>query len=82
MAGNTPFADQAALALDNLNAVAKASRLSLKHAVEVHPDIRNLRDREAFDQVYANYIGDPPPARTLVQFTFFDIEVDAILLCQ
>lgn len=36
----------------------------------------------SIDAIYKEYVGDPLPARTLVQSNFagFDIEVDAVLV--
>jgi 2-iminobutanoate/2-iminopropanoate deaminase len=78
---DAPFTEQARLALDNLEAVARATGLSLRHAVKITVYLRSLSDISAFNEVFAEYIGDPPPARTLIQsnFTDFDIEIDAIL---
>jgi enamine deaminase RidA (YjgF/YER057c/UK114 family) len=79
-----PFERQARLALDNLDEIAHASGLSLMNAVKVDVFLRDLADRAAFDAIYATYIGEPAPARTLVQsnFTEFDVEVSAVLLDQ
>lgn len=79
-----PFEQQARLALDNLEAITRAVGLSLRDAVKVDVFLRDLKDRAAFDAIYANYIGETPPARTLVQSNFneFDVEVSAVLLDQ
>jgi 2-iminobutanoate/2-iminopropanoate deaminase len=79
--GDKPFDEQARLTLQNLEAAANAAGLSLKDAVKVNVFLKRPSDAQAFDAVYAMYVGDPPPARTLVQSTFidFDIEIDAIL---
>lgn len=79
---DAPFDDQIRQTLDNIEAIARAAGLSLRDAVKVNVFLRNLKDKVVFDTVYAEYVGDPFPARTLTQSTFsdFDIEVDAILL--
>jgi reactive intermediate/imine deaminase len=80
--GAVPFAEQATRTLDNLLAVTEAAEYDLKkHAVKVTVYLKNLDDRIAFDAIFARYVGDIPPARTIVQSNFvdFDIEVDAIL---
>jgi 2-iminobutanoate/2-iminopropanoate deaminase len=79
-----PFEQQARLALDNLEAITRAVGLSLRDAVKVDVFLWDLKDRAAFDAIYANYIGETPPARTLVQSNFneFDVEVSAVLLDQ
>ncbi|HEX7891681.1 MAG TPA: RidA family protein [Ramlibacter sp.] len=82
--GDKPFAFQAKMALDNLEAAAQAAGLSLKDAVKVTVLLKNPADAKEFDRIYAPYVSDPPPARTLSQSNFigFDIEVDAILLAR
>lgn len=80
--GDKPFAFQARMALDNLEAAAQAAGLSLKDAVRVGVFLKNPADAKEFDAIYAEYVGDPLPARTLTQSSLvgFDIEVDAVLL--
>jgi 2-iminobutanoate/2-iminopropanoate deaminase len=76
-----PFGMQARRALDNLEAVAKSGNLSLGNAVKVTVYLRNLSNAAAFDEIYRSYISEPWPARTLVQSSFidFELEIDAIL---
>jgi enamine deaminase RidA (YjgF/YER057c/UK114 family) len=80
--GDKPFAVQARMAMDNLEAAANAAGLSLKDAVRVGVFLRNPADAKEFDAIYREYVGDPLPARTLTQSNFagFDIEVDAVLV--
>lgn len=82
--GDQPFAVQARMTMDNLEAAANAAGLSLKDAVKVSVFLKNPSDAKAFDAIYAEYVGTPPPARTLTQSNLvgFDIEVDAVLLAQ
>jgi 2-iminobutanoate/2-iminopropanoate deaminase len=80
--GDKPFADQARLVLDNLEAAANAAGLSLKtDAVRVGVFLRDPANAQEFDAIYREYIAEPWPVRTLVQSSFiaFDIEVDAVL---
>ena len=79
--GDKPFAVQARMALDNLEAAANAAGLSLKDAVRVGVFLRNPADAKEFDAIYREYVSEPFPVRTLTQANFagFDIEVDAIL---
>ena len=79
--GDKPFAVQARMALDNLEAAANAAGLSLKDAVRVGVFLRNPSDAKEFDAIYREYVTEPYPVRTLTQSNFagFDIEVDAIL---
>lgn len=80
--GDKPFAVQARMTLDNLEAAANAAGLSLKDAVRVGVFLRNPADAKEFDAIYKEYVGDPLPARTLTQSSFagFDTEVDAVLV--
>lgn len=80
--GDKPFEVQARMTLDNLEAAANAAGSSLKDAVRVGVFLRNPADAKAFDAIYREYVGDPLPARTLVQSSLvgFDIEVDAVLV--
>ena len=80
--GDKPFAFQARMTMDNLEAAANAAGLSLKDAVRVGVFLRNPADAKEFDAIYREYVGDPLPARTLTQSNFvgFDIEVDAVLV--
>ena len=81
--GDVPFTEQATCALENLKGIADAANCDLKaHAVKVTVYLKNLNDRAEFDEIYANYVGDTPPSRTIVQSNFidFDIEIDAILV--
>jgi enamine deaminase RidA (YjgF/YER057c/UK114 family) len=80
--GDKPFAFQARMTLDNLEAAANAAGLSLKDAVRVGVFLKNPADAKEFDAIYREYVGDPLPARTLTQSNFvgFDIEVDAVLV--
>jgi len=80
--GDKPFAVQARMAMDNLEAAANAAGLSLKDAVKVGVFLKNPTDAKEFDAIYREYVTEPYPVRSLTQSTFagFDIEVDAILV--
>jgi len=79
--GDKPFAFQARMALDNLEAAANAAGLSLKDAIRVGVFLKNPADAKEFDAIYREYVSEPFPVRTLTQSNFagFDIEVDAVL---
>ena len=80
--GDKPFAFQARLALDNLEAAANAAGLSLKDAVRVGVFLRDpATQAKEFDAIYREYVTEPFPVRTLTQSNLpgFDVEVDAIL---
>jgi 2-iminobutanoate/2-iminopropanoate deaminase len=79
--GDKPFAVQARMAMDNLEAAANAAGLSLKDAVRVGVYLKNPADAKEFDAIYREYVSEPLPARSLTQSSFegFAIEVDAVL---
>lgn len=76
-----PFAEQARATFDNLAAVANAPGASLADAVRVGVYLRDLNDFAAMNELFAEYFGDTPPARTTLQADLpgFDIEIDAVL---
>ncbi|MPY97905.1 MAG: RidA family protein [Actinophytocola sp.] len=75
------FDEQARATFDNLAAVAKAAGASLADAVRVGVYLRDLDDFAVMNELFAEYFGDEPPARTTLQANLpgFDIEVDAVL---
>jgi reactive intermediate/imine deaminase len=80
---DAPFADQAHAVLTNLEAVAVAAGSSLRHAVKVTVFLSDPANSSAFDEIFATFVGDPPPARTTVQSSLARgaaVEVDAIVL--
>lgn len=80
--GDKPFAFQARLALDNLEAAANAAGLSLKDAVRVGVFLTDPASQaKEFDAIYREYLEEPFPVRTTTQSDLpgFDVEVDAIL---
>jgi len=78
------FEEQARATFDNLAAVAAAAGTSLRDAVRVGVYLRDLADFGAMNELFAEYFGDRPPARTTLQVPLpgFAIEVDAVLLRQ
>lgn len=80
--GDKPFAFQARMALDNLEAAANAAGLSLKNAVRVGVFLTDQANAKEFDAIYREYVDEPFPVRTLSQSCLvgFDVEVDAILI--
>jgi 2-iminobutanoate/2-iminopropanoate deaminase len=76
------FEEQARATFENLRAVAEAAGASLKDAVRVGVYLRDFGDFAAMNELFAEYFGSQPPARTTLQIDLpgFDIEVDAVLL--
>lgn len=75
------FEEQARAAFANLQAVADAAGTSLADAVRVGVYLRDFADFAAMNDLFAEYFGDQPPARTTVPVDLpgFAIEIDAIL---
>ena len=68
--------------LKNILAVLKAAGTDLSKVVKCTVFLSNMEDFAAFNQVYATYFGDVPPARSTVQVARLPrdvkIEIDAI----
>lgn len=79
--GSATFETQVRRTLDNLQSVASAAGATLSSAFKVTVYLRDPTRAPAFDAIYREYVGDDPPARTLVQSSLpdFALEVDAIL---
>jgi 2-iminobutanoate/2-iminopropanoate deaminase len=69
-------------ALENVRAVLEAAGSSLDRVVKVTVYLRDLRDFEAMNEVYASFFKEPYPARATIQAAAlprgFAIEIDAI----
>lgn len=81
--GKVDFRAQAIQTMENLKAVTEAAGCTLAdNCVQVTVYLQNFEDRFTFDEVFATYVGDVPPARAIVQSSFveFDVEVTAILV--
>lgn len=70
--------------LDNLTAVLRASESSAARVVKTTVYLTNLADFPAVNEVYAEYFGESPPARSTVQVAALPrgarVEIDAIAL--
>ncbi|TRW45888.1 RidA family protein [Georgenia yuyongxinii] len=78
---DAPFEVQVRAAMDNLAAVARAAGTSLAHALTVTVYLRDQGRSGEFDEIYRAYVGDPPPARAIVQsdLSVGELEVTAVL---
>lgn len=78
-----PFAVQARQTLSNLEHVAAAAGTSLAHAASVTCYLRDTDDRGTFDEIWAEFVTEPYPARAVVQSALpgFALEISAILTC-
>lgn len=77
------FLPQAHQVFQNLDAIAKASGASLENAVKLTVYMVDLADFSMLNDVMAEYINEPYPARAAVQVAALPkgvkVEVDAIL---
>ena len=76
------FAEQAARALDNLDAVLRAAGCCRDHVAKVTADMIDLNRIADFNEVYAGYFSQHRPARTVVGVAALprgaQIEVEAV----
>jgi 2-iminobutanoate/2-iminopropanoate deaminase len=79
-----PIEEQTRQVLDNLKAVLETAGSSLDKVVKTTVFLRDLKNFEAMNRVYATYFGQTPPARSTVQAAALpkgvDIEIDLIAL--
>ncbi|MFB6162803.1 MAG: Rid family detoxifying hydrolase [Halococcoides sp.] len=79
---DAPIDEQAAQAIDNLAAVLEAADSGLDALLDVTIYLGDIDDFEAVDAVYADRVGDRPPARSAVAVDDLpkgvDIEIEAI----
>jgi 2-iminobutanoate/2-iminopropanoate deaminase len=75
------FEEQVRLTLDNLAAIAAVAGADLSRAVKVNAYLRDMSGFARFNEVYREYFGAHPPARTTVQSDLpgFEVEIDAVL---
>jgi 2-iminobutanoate/2-iminopropanoate deaminase len=61
------FADQAERVFKNVSALLEAAGTSWQHAVKVTIVLADFGNLAAMNQVYANYVTEPFPARTTLE---------------
>lgn len=78
--------EQTRRVLLNLQAILEAAGLGLKDVVRTTVFLADLADFPKMNQVYAEFFGDDPPARTTVQAAALPrgalIEIDAIAVAE
>ena len=76
------IAQQTAQALSNLEAILEAAGSSLDKLVKTSVFLMDLADFQAMNEVYANRVGDRPPARSTFQVAKLPsgalVEIEAI----
>ncbi len=69
-------------ALENLQAILEAAGTDLAHVVKTTVFLRSMQDFAAMNEVYAEYFGTAPPARTTVEVSALPrgalVEIEAI----
>ena len=70
--------------LKNLKAVLKEAGSGMKHVVKTTVFLADLNDYAAVNAVYAEYLGDNPPARSAIQVAKLPldsmVEIEAVAL--
>ncbi|HID80416.1 MAG TPA: RidA family protein [Ignisphaera sp.] len=76
------FRDKVARVLENIKAIVEAAGGSLENVVKVTVYLRDISKFVEFNEVYAVYFRENPPARSVVEVSNLpkgvDIEVEAI----
>ena len=72
--------DQVRRTLNNVRAVLEAAGARMNDCVKVQVHLADIGDFDRFNAVYAEFFGDPKPARTTVQSGLEGIlvEIDAV----
>ncbi|MDR3359234.1 MAG: RidA family protein [Bifidobacteriaceae bacterium] len=73
--------DQVVQAMENLKALAEAAGTNLSRAVRATVYLTSMDHFDTMNEVFAEYFGAAPPARTTVPVALrgFDVEIDAIV---
>lgn len=75
------FADQVRQTFSNLEAVAREAGTTLAATVRYGVYLKNLDDFAEFNEIAAEFLSEPLPARTTIEAPLrgFDVEIDAVL---
>lgn len=78
------FAEQGRQVFSNLVAVAEAAGASLQDAVKLTVYMTDLNDFQTLNEIMAEYIAEPYPARAAIQVAALpkgvQVEIDAVLV--
>jgi reactive intermediate/imine deaminase len=76
-----PFAVQARQTMQNLQMIAAAAGTSLRRALHVTVFLRDMANATEFDEVFADFVSFPPPARILIpsELTIGELEITAVV---
>jgi 2-iminobutanoate/2-iminopropanoate deaminase len=69
--------------MENLTAIAEAAGMRLADALKASCFLKSMEDFNRFNDVYATYFGDTPPARETVEVARLprDVLVEVSLIC-
>ncbi|SFG71900.1 2-iminobutanoate/2-iminopropanoate deaminase [Halopelagius inordinatus] len=67
--------EQTAQTLDNVSAILEAAGASLDDVVKANVYVTDMDDYEAVNDVYAEYMSEPYPARAAVEVSRLPIEI-------
>ena len=76
-----PIEDQVRLTMENIGKILNAAGCSFEDLVKCTCHLKDIRDFDAFDQVYASFFSGIRPARTTVQSVLGEgmrVEIDGI----
>lgn len=68
-------AEQTALTLENIGAVLEAGGSSLDNVVKATVFVRDMNNYAAVNEVYAEYMSEPYPARSAVEVSDLPIDI-------
>lgn len=67
--------DQTAQTLENVSAILEAAGTSLDNVVKANVYVTNMDDYDAVNEVYAEYMSEPFPARCAVEVSELPIDI-------
>lgn len=77
------FRDQVVRVMENLKAIVEASGASMSDVVKVTVYLRDMDKFSEFNEVYASYFPEDPPARVVVEVSRLprdaEVEVEAVV---
>jgi len=77
----TDFATQVRLTLENLKTVLEEAGGSLENVVKTTVYLSDMDNFAAFNEIYATYFPNDPPARTTIQAARLPLDIDVEIDC-
>jgi 2-iminobutanoate/2-iminopropanoate deaminase len=77
------FEEQTALVLENIKAVVEAADFSLADVLKATVFLKDLKNFQLFNEIYAKYFGEILPARETVQVAALprDVPIEISVIC-